>query len=206
MDYQEEYEVEEIVDKKTRKKKVFYYIKWKGFPSDQNTWEPEKNLKCFDLIDGFHERYKQRKAKEREQLSLKNKKNVEKILDKSVEDERVSYLVKWKGEEENSWVLHKNLNCTNLIDEYERSCDKEQSNKDFNLVKDNISGIENSALDDLKLESIVGATTVDKEVKFAVKWSNSPNINLLSLSEIRNRYPQVLIDFFLSRLIWSEEE
>jgi hypothetical protein len=38
------YIVEAIIDKKSVKRKVFYQIKWLGFPSSQNTWEPRTEL------------------------------------------------------------------------------------------------------------------------------------------------------------------
>ncbi|KIW01063.1 uncharacterized protein PV09_07577 [Verruconis gallopava] len=41
-----EYEVEKILDHRTRGRQHFYLIKWKGYPSEENTWEPYKNLNC----------------------------------------------------------------------------------------------------------------------------------------------------------------
>lgn len=38
------YVVEKLVDKKTIKKVVYYLVKWKGYKSSENTWEPKKNL------------------------------------------------------------------------------------------------------------------------------------------------------------------
>ena len=38
------YVVESIMDKKVENKKIFYKIKWLGFPEDQCTWEPSKNI------------------------------------------------------------------------------------------------------------------------------------------------------------------
>ncbi|KAM7249034.1 hypothetical protein ACFE04_011148 [Oxalis oulophora] len=43
--------VEDIVDIAVRRGKVNYQVKWLGFPSSQNTWEPFENLnKCENLI------------------------------------------------------------------------------------------------------------------------------------------------------------
>ncbi|XP_071959519.1 chromodomain Y-like protein 2 [Antedon mediterranea] len=51
------YEVEKVVNRrKTRHGKIQYLIRWKGFPSDDDTWEPLKNLaNCRSHIDEFNE-------------------------------------------------------------------------------------------------------------------------------------------------------
>lgn len=41
---QDAYEVEAILDKKKIKNKIHYFVKWKGFNSTNNTWEPRTNL------------------------------------------------------------------------------------------------------------------------------------------------------------------
>lgn len=41
---QDAYKVEKIVGKKKQKGKIMYLVKWVGFPSDDNTWEPKKIL------------------------------------------------------------------------------------------------------------------------------------------------------------------
>ena len=41
---EDEYIVEKINEKKMIKNKVFYLIKWEGFTSDDNTWEPRQEL------------------------------------------------------------------------------------------------------------------------------------------------------------------
>ncbi|KAF7995468.1 hypothetical protein HCN44_006575 [Aphidius gifuensis] len=49
-----EYEVEKILDvyfKKNKEKE--FLIRWKGFSSKDDTWEPEKNLNCSKLIEAF---------------------------------------------------------------------------------------------------------------------------------------------------------
>ena len=38
------YLVERVVDKKQVGKRTMYCVKWEGYKSDENTWEPAKNL------------------------------------------------------------------------------------------------------------------------------------------------------------------
>ena len=44
IDGQEEYEVEAILSHKQLGRGYSYLIKWKGYPSSDNSWEPEQNI------------------------------------------------------------------------------------------------------------------------------------------------------------------
>jgi hypothetical protein len=50
-----EYEVEAILDDKLLNKQKWYLVKWKGFPTEDNTWEPSYNLtNCSTLLQQYH--------------------------------------------------------------------------------------------------------------------------------------------------------
>ena len=59
-DDEEEYTVENILDKRTGPdEKSQYLIKWKGYDQSENTWEPIENLYCHELIREFEQKLKE---------------------------------------------------------------------------------------------------------------------------------------------------
>ena len=48
------YNVEEILDKKMLGRNFKYLIKWEGYPDEENSWEPRKNLPK-EMVDEFEE-------------------------------------------------------------------------------------------------------------------------------------------------------
>uniref|UniRef100_A0A3B4TTY6 Chromodomain Y-linked 1 n=1 Tax=Seriola dumerili TaxID=41447 RepID=A0A3B4TTY6_SERDU len=59
---EEFYEVERIVDKrKNRKGKVEYLVRWRGYGSEEDTWEPESHLStCMIYVHEFNRQYMER--------------------------------------------------------------------------------------------------------------------------------------------------
>lgn len=51
------FEVGSILDMRYRNNKQEFLIQWKGFSPNANTWEPEKNLDCDELLTEFSKRH-----------------------------------------------------------------------------------------------------------------------------------------------------
>jgi hypothetical protein len=52
IDGEPEYEVENILDAQPRGRghKMHFLVKWKGYPTSDNSWEPKENLHADELI------------------------------------------------------------------------------------------------------------------------------------------------------------
>ncbi|CAG7733153.1 unnamed protein product, partial [Allacma fusca] len=53
---EEYWEVEQVLDCKVEKNVKYYLISWKGFTSEENSWEKESSLHCDELIEEFDSR------------------------------------------------------------------------------------------------------------------------------------------------------
>ncbi|XP_037818643.1 chromobox protein homolog 3 [Lucilia sericata] len=130
--------VEKIVDKRiTPEGKVEYFIKWRGYPNSDNTWEPEENCDCPKLMQKF------------EESRAKSKKRGEK-------KPKVEEIQKPRG--------------------YERG---------------------------LPIEQIVGATDTKGDIFYLVKWQFCDEFDLVAGSELKQKNPEFIIDFYEKRSIYQ---
>jgi hypothetical protein len=49
------YEVEEVIDSRTRGRRLQYLVRWKGYGHEENLWLLEGDLDALDLVAELHE-------------------------------------------------------------------------------------------------------------------------------------------------------
>jgi len=137
----EEFIVDKILDKRSRNGKIEYFLSWKGFGPEENTWEPKENLDCPDLIKSFEDKLKQKKdlgkgkrssTKGSEEGPPAKKKHPEEDarprgFDRGLQPERIigatdssgelMFLIKWKGSDEADLVPARqaNVKCPQVV-------------------------------------------------------------------------------------------
>ncbi|CAO2600587.1 Chromobox protein homolog 5 [Lemmus lemmus] len=138
---EEEYVVEKVLDRRMVKGQVEYLLKWKGFSEEHNTWEPEKNLDCPELISEFMKKYKKMKKAEgnkrkssfsnsADDIKSKRKRegnDIARGFERGLEPEKIigatdscgdlMFLMKWKDTDEADLVLAKeaNVKCPQIV-------------------------------------------------------------------------------------------
>jgi len=163
-----EFIVEKILKKRKKGSKVEYYLKWKGFPESENSWEPVENLGCPDLIAQFEE---QEKKKQQQQPSTP--KSEKKPHSKS---------------EEPAQPRHHDTPSPKKQKKTEPATD--------------VSGFERGLLPD----KIIGATDTGGELTFLLKWKHNDNADLIPARVANQKCPQVVIQFYESRLTWKSNK
>ncbi|CBY19798.1 unnamed protein product [Oikopleura dioica] len=155
---------------------------------------------------------------------------VEQVLDERMEDNEEGvkvkhYRIRWKGfgSDDDTWEPKDNLDCADLISNFEAKAQKEKEEKKARKreQKENVRKEENkedsfapakkvkseSSIFDrgLKAEKICGATEKSGELQFLIKWKDSEETDLVLAKEANLRIPQVVIKFYEERIRWQKE-
>jgi len=137
----EEFVVDKILDKRVRNGKIEYYLSWKGFGPEENTWEPKENLDCPELIKAFEDKLKLKKEQGKRKSGAGGEEAGEppskklhptedmrpRGFDRGLQAERIigatdssgelMFLIKWKGSDEADLVAARqaNMKCPQVV-------------------------------------------------------------------------------------------
>eukprot|EP00064_Thunnus_orientalis_P001754 superscaffoldBa00000121_g1757 len=156
----QEFVVEKIIRRRVSNGRVEYFLKWKGFTDAENTWEPEDNLDCPELIEEFLRNTHLSEGNEEEQSE-------------QLEPEFIPKEEMTEQETEISCMQSQQQACTM------------HSDSDV-LEPDTPTNLSTY----LEPECIIGSTDRQGELMFLVKWKNSDDVALLPAREASARCPQ----------------
>ncbi|XP_064883530.1 chromobox protein homolog 3b isoform X2 [Oncorhynchus nerka] len=180
----QEFVVEKIIHRRVFNGRVEYYLKWKGFTDADNTWEPEDNLVCPELIEEFLRN-----------LCLSGENQVEEENLRPVEPELVP---KEELAEQETEIVYSEQRHNDLQEPADQdsptalTCPQEPADQDSPTA----------LTCPLEPEHIIGSTDRHGELMFLIKWKNRDEVALLSAREASARYPEVVVAFYEDKLTW----
>lgn len=156
---------------------------------------------------------------------------VERIVDKRKYKGKVEYLIKWKGysNEENTWEPIANLQCQELINEYNAkekgekststkskpkpaskvvaSKETKRNSRNSNESNDiNASQVNEYNSQVYVPEKIMGATELHGELLLLIKWRGTDNADLVPADIANVKCPQLVINFYQSKLSFRQSK
>ncbi|KAK9504021.1 hypothetical protein O3M35_010464 [Rhynocoris fuscipes] len=181
---EEEFSVEKVLDRRfTKSGGVEYLLKWKGYSDEDNTWEPEENLDCPDLIQAYEE---ERRKKEE---SAKQKK------------EGGATIVSEPSKKEETAASTSKKRKVNSDEKKEKPVSNSKTRKLDTADSEAPQKVRGWSRG-LDPEKIIGATDASGELMFLMKWKNSEDPELIASKIANTMWPQLVIKFYEERLTW----
>ncbi|KAH8386827.1 hypothetical protein KR093_002804 [Drosophila rubida] len=145
-----EFEVEAIVGHKSKRGESFFLVRWKGYGKNDDSWEPEAELNCNDLIQEYRKGISKKTVNNKKLVAKATGRGrkpatgkpgkresdpekewaVERILDFVDDDEHGGlYRIRWKGfgAKEDTWEPESNLSCEGLIEKFKKGLEQQQN-------------------------------------------------------------------------------
>ncbi|KAL5967878.1 hypothetical protein TSMEX_004382 [Taenia solium] len=186
-----EYQVEKIVKVRIRGGRKEYLLKWKGYAEEDNSWEPEENLDCPDLIKVDFE---ERMLRERSSVLTPGR--------PSSSSAKVTPRTKLPCASEplrkRGRPVHSDPE--ELVPEPKRMADEASS-----VAHKSPSKTARGFARGLKPDRIIGATDSSGELMFLIK-KDSNEADLVPAREAHVKCPQTVIRFYEERLTWHAPE
>uniref|UniRef100_A0A914WZ15 Chromo domain-containing protein n=1 Tax=Plectus sambesii TaxID=2011161 RepID=A0A914WZ15_9BILA len=204
---QSENEVEKVVGKKTLKDgSVRYLLKWKGYPSSANTWEPPQHLaNCSSLIADFEQSQSKPTDSSTGKSSRRSRdaaKNVESPAATSSAKKRAVPRGTPASASAKKNITNSSPSKTPKISPTRTKASTPGSGSASKRSKP--SPAAQTAADEpgksgfekgWKVERIIGASDSDG-LKFRVKWRGYKQEDWISSSEARKHIPEILLDYY----------
>ncbi|XP_064539250.1 heterochromatin protein 1 [Drosophila montana] len=190
---EEEYAVEKILDRRVRKGKVEYYLKWKGYAETENTWEPEGNLDCQDLIQQY-------------ELSRKDEANAAaSSSSSSSKKERPGSSTKVKETGRTSTTASNSSGSKRKSEEPAGPAGSKSKRVEPEDTADIIPAGGTGFDRGLEAEKILGASDNNGRLTFLIQFKGVDQAEMVPSTVANVKIPQMVIRFYEERLSWYSD-
>lgn len=222
----EELEVEKILERRVLNGVVQYYLKWKGFGDDENTWEPETNLHCDILLEEFEKE----KNDEEKKLHIVNRTDKDEKNQNKKHDNNLIMV----NNDKDKTKLHNNdynhnsqsASCSysyTPVETYPPMMHVEKIDKSYidsihekeirNVVdiekywekyklKENIIDLYPNRIP----EKIVSVSMFHDQVIYLLKWKDSEETLYITFKELKEKFPRILIKYCEQHFAWRRRD
>ncbi|CAF0976436.1 unnamed protein product [Adineta ricciae] len=200
---QADYDVEKILSKRTNNKgQVYYLIKWKGYSSKDNTWEPETNVdNCQNLIQEFESRQSVRPT--RSTLSSASTKACQKYDNHSNSSSKRSLSVDENTSEDEddsdkNFITKARIQ-SRTSNKKLRKCSSKTTDSVISVYKTDID-----ILDIFKLDEIldVRRNSKDDSIEYEILLKQKDKKSMwVNVDRLKDDYSQEIIDFLQDKFV-----
>ncbi|KAI4463862.1 chromobox protein [Holotrichia oblita] len=186
--------------------RVDYLLKWKNYSGEDNSWEPEDNLDCPELIRQFEKLRRTNKVqggRDKKRRKSPSPINSDASEASSKDKQRQGRL---RRRERRKSKLKKKKSGRNS-DEGESDDDNEKSK--IKKIDKKKTDSKNDGKRDSKssqAEKIIGASDTTGELLFLMKCKGTDDADLVPAKKANVVCPQVIIQFYEDHLAWHSPE
>lgn len=196
------YEVEKILDFRYKKGKPEYKLKWKNYDDKFNSWVPEGNIDCAELIQEYHSQPIEIIGATRQNGELsfivEQKDGKYTVIDSSVACKKcpslaIEYLQRhlyWDAKH-----LKKSSNKNKLMQIADQAL--------FNLKK--VLGHRLGDLENYRPAAVIGCLNTSEGLVYLMQWANCDEYDLIPGHIANEHYTKYVFQYFETRLKWTDE-
>jgi len=183
---------------------VEYFLKWKGYGDDYNTWEPKENLDCEELIRVFEDKYKQ------EEKDLPKRGRKRKQSNSTVTSATSSEAGQPNKKTDMFDKSDLNKNNDKFDDDENSVLEEEETNEKVDDDENRVSEVEVNNSETAPAQKIpdkiIGATDAFGQLRFLMKWKGIEEGDLILAEEVNAMYPHIVLKFYEERIEWQTPE
>ena len=184
----EYYNIEKILDRRKVNGKYEYKIKWEGYPMNQSTWEPMKNLETAkELVEEYNQSHPF--SPQSKTIKTKTPKKDNNFINKKKDREKEEILENDEKNKEISKIEKNPENGANINDDLKPNINENEYEKIY-TIDDSLKTVITVKQQNQKLMAVVDKMELNGELKKTY----------IPTEDLRKTNPWILLDFYESKI------
>lgn len=199
-DSEEDFQIETVLDRRVMNGEIEYYIKWKGFSEEDNTWEKLSSLYDNPLINEFENDYNSRLDPHEDNNDINEDKHTFDVQQNS-DQKKIQKVIKSKQKVVKDSKKGKEKRTKRSIGSVvSESVEKKKKREEESKPRPDALGFDRK----LQPEKICGATHNKEQLMFLIKWKGNNGADLVPAAIANLKCPQLVIQFYQKNIVFSQ--